>query len=49
MLKSLISTGLFCLSLATVTAAADQVGFRDVQIDQDTPPPAACRHLVSDP
>ncbi len=39
MLKSLISTGLFFLSLATVTAAADQVGFRDVQIDQDTPRP----------
>jgi predicted dienelactone hydrolase len=39
MLKSFLSTGLVLLSIATLAKAADQVGFRDVQIGQDAPRP----------
>lgn len=43
MLKSLMSTGLIWLSIATFAAATDQVGFRDIQIDQEAARPL---HLV---
>ncbi|MDH4412488.1 MAG: alpha/beta fold hydrolase [Rhizobium sp.] len=43
MLKSLMSTGLIWLSIATFAAATDQVGFRDVDINQEAARPL---HLV---
>lgn len=39
MLKTVISTSLAWLSIATFAAAADQIGFRDVQINDDAARP----------